>query len=33
MFIISLSTCDNTEGNSFTIKKNVHKPSSYSLLT
>ena len=28
-----LSTCDNTEENSFTIKKNVHKPSGYSLLT
>ena len=28
-----LSTCDNTEENSFTINKNVHKPSGYSLLT
>ena len=28
-----ISTCDNTEDNSFTIRKNKHKPSGYSLLT
>ena len=28
-----ISTCDNTNGNSFTIKKNVHKPCGYSMLT
>ena len=33
MFIVSLSTCDNTEENSFTIKKNIHRPSGFSMLT
>ena len=28
-----ISTCDNTEDSSFTIRKNIHKPSGYSLLT
>ena len=28
-----ISTCDNTSNNSFTIKKNIHKPCGYSLLT
>ena len=28
-----ISTCDNTNNNSFTIKKSVHKPCDYSLLT
>ena len=28
-----LSTCDNTEENSFTIKKNIHRPSGFSVLT
>ena len=28
-----VSTCDNTEDNYFTIRKNKHKPSGYSLLT
>ena len=28
-----ISTCDNTNENSFTIKKNVHKPCGYSMLT
>ena len=26
-------TCDNTEENSFTIKKNIHRPSGFSMLT
>ena len=28
-----LSTCDNTEENSFTIKENIHRPSGFSMLT
>ena len=28
-----MSTCDNTPDNSFTIKKNVHMPCGYSMLT
>ena len=28
-----MSTCDNTPDNSFTIKKNVHTPCGYSMLT
>ena len=28
-----LSTCDNTEENSFTIKKNMYRPSGFSMLT
>ena len=28
-----LITCDNTEENSFTIKKNIHRPSGFSMLT
>ena len=31
--LFPISTCDNTEDNSFTIKKNIHKPCGYSLLT
>ena len=27
-----ISTCDNTEDNSFTVRNNKHKPSGYSLL-
>ena len=28
-----LSICDNTEENSFAIKKNIHRPSGLSMLT
>ena len=28
-----MSTCDNTPDSSFTIKKNVHMPCGYSMLT